>query len=74
FYLSSREYCVVCGDRASGYHYGVLACEGCKSFFRRSIKLKYEPCLRKGTCVIRKASRNRCQACSLLKCNREGMS
>ena len=22
--------CVVCGDKASGYHYNVLSCEGCK--------------------------------------------
>ncbi|KAI4895846.1 hypothetical protein NFI96_017001 [Prochilodus magdalenae] len=24
------ELCVVCGDRASGYHYNALTCEGCK--------------------------------------------
>jgi len=26
----SEELCLICGDRASGYHYNVLSCEGCK--------------------------------------------
>lgn len=26
------ELCVVCGDKASGYHYNALTCEGCKGF------------------------------------------
>lgn len=25
-----EELCRVCGDRASGYHYNALSCEGCK--------------------------------------------
>lgn len=27
------DLCSVCGDKASGYHYGVLSCEGCKVCF-----------------------------------------
>ncbi|XP_023063311.1 bile acid receptor isoform X5 [Piliocolobus tephrosceles] len=28
--IKGDELCVVCGDRASGYHYNALTCEGCK--------------------------------------------
>eukprot|EP00080_Pristionchus_pacificus_P006977 PDM66997.1 nhr-2 [Pristionchus pacificus] len=72
-----REDCVVCEDRASGYHYGVLSCEGCKGFFRRSISKNEEyVCQRqfKDSCIINKGSRNRCQACRLAKCMKMGMS
>ncbi|EDL96913.1 peroxisome proliferator activated receptor delta, isoform CRA_a [Rattus norvegicus] len=66
--------CRVCGDKASGFHYGVHACEGCKGFFRRTIrmKLKYEKCDR--ICKIQKKNRNKCQYCRFQKCLALGMS
>lgn len=31
------ELCVVCGDKASGYHYNALTCEGCKGQKQSSV-------------------------------------
>ncbi|NP_001297312.1 peroxisome proliferator-activated receptor alpha [Anas platyrhynchos] len=66
--------CRICGDKASGYHYGVHACEGCKGFFRRTIRLKliYDKCDR--NCKIQKKNRNKCQYCRFQKCLSVGMS
>uniref|UniRef100_A0A4W3KBA0 Nuclear receptor subfamily 2, group C, member 2 n=1 Tax=Callorhinchus milii TaxID=7868 RepID=A0A4W3KBA0_CALMI len=68
------EYCVVCGDKASGRHYGAVSCEGCKGFFKRSVRknLTYS-CRSSQDCVINKHHRNRCQFCRLRKCLEMGM-
>merc|ERR1719412_2245608 len=55
--------CKICGDKSSGVHYGVITCEGCKGFFRRS-----------QNCVVDRVNRNRCQFCRLQKCMALGMS
>ncbi|XP_013995329.1 nuclear receptor subfamily 2 group F member 6 isoform X2 [Salmo salar] len=66
--------CVVCGDKSSGKHYGVFTCEGCKSFFKRSIRrnLNYT-CRSNRECQIDQHHRNQCQYCRLEKCFRVGM-
>ncbi|CAF1015065.1 unnamed protein product [Adineta steineri] len=67
--------CVVCGDKSSGYHYGVSSCEGCKGFFRRSVQknMAYQ-CHKDQNCEINKMTRNRCQYCRFQKCFSVGMS
>ncbi|XP_054709498.1 orphan steroid hormone receptor 2-like isoform X2 [Uloborus diversus] len=69
-----NELCVVCGDKASGRHYGAVSCEGCKGFFKRSIRkqLGYA-CRGNRDCEVTKHHRNRCQYCRLQKCLAMGM-
>ncbi|XP_075238244.1 COUP transcription factor 2 isoform X2 [Lycorma delicatula] len=66
--------CVVCGDKSSGKHYGQFTCEGCKSFFKRSVRrnLTYS-CRGSRTCPIDQHHRNQCQYCRLKKCLKMGM-
>ncbi|XP_046327390.1 retinoic acid receptor RXR-alpha-B-like [Haliotis rufescens] len=66
--------CLVCGDRASGYHYSVFSCEGCKGFFKRTVQKSLTYCCKEGgSCEINKYTRNSCQACRFNKCLQMGM-
>ncbi|XP_062960277.1 nuclear receptor subfamily 1 group I member 3 isoform X7 [Cynocephalus volans] len=66
--------CVVCGDRATGYHFHALTCEGCKGFFRRTVgKSTSLTCPFAGSCEVSKAQRRHCPACRLQKCLDAGM-
>ncbi|MGH0141515.1 UNVERIFIED_CONTAM: hypothetical protein FKN15_074165 [Acipenser sinensis] len=55
-------------------HYGVYSCEGCKGFFKRTVRkdLTYT-CRDSKDCMIDKRQRNRCQYCRYQKCLAMGM-
>ena len=72
----AEDVCAVCGAQSTGYHYGCYACEGCKSFFKRTVQKnlsdKYK-CQGDGNCEITQETRAKCQACRLKKCLSVGM-
>uniref|UniRef100_A0A3P8WY73 Retinoic acid receptor RXR n=1 Tax=Cynoglossus semilaevis TaxID=244447 RepID=A0A3P8WY73_CYNSE len=72
--LSQKRLCSICGDRSSGKHYGVYSCEGCKGFFKRTVRkdLTYT-CRDNKDCMVDKRQRNRCQYCRYQKCLAMGM-
>ncbi|XP_035280845.1 retinoic acid receptor RXR-beta-A-like isoform X4 [Anguilla anguilla] len=72
--MSQKRLCGICGDRSSGKHYGVYSCEGCKGFFKRTVRkdLSYT-CRDNKDCLVDKRQRNRCQYCRYQKCLAMGM-
>ena len=68
------ELCPVCGDKVSGYHYGLLTCESCKGFFKRTVQnKKVYTCVADRNCHIDKSQRKRCPYCRFQKCLDVGM-
>lgn len=67
-------FCAICGDKATGKHYGALSCDGCKGFFRRTIRKRHSYICRFGEkCQVDKAKRNSCRKCRFDVCLRKGM-
>ncbi|KAM9780083.1 LOW QUALITY PROTEIN: nuclear receptor subfamily 5, group A, member 5, partial [Neosynchiropus ocellatus] len=69
-----EESCPVCGDKVSGYHYGLLTCESCKGFFKRSVQNnKHYTCAEQQSCPVHLSQRKRCPYCRFQKCLAVGM-
>lgn len=66
--------CPICGDKISGFHYGIFSCESCKGFFKRTVQnRKNYVCLRGAVCPVTVATRKKCPACRFEKCLQCGM-
>ncbi|GMT37076.1 hypothetical protein PFISCL1PPCAC_28373 [Pristionchus fissidentatus] len=69
-----EEICMICHDRATGRHYGAISCDGCKGFFRRSIrKAQVYTCRFGHSCDVTKNRRNACRSCRMDRCVAVGM-
>ncbi|KAL1023742.1 hypothetical protein UPYG_G00045450 [Umbra pygmaea] len=75
---STAKVCLVCGDEASGCHYGVVTCGSCKVFFKRAVEGRKSQhnylCAGRNDCIIDKIRRKNCPACRVRKCLQAGMN
>ncbi|GMR57405.1 hypothetical protein PMAYCL1PPCAC_27600 [Pristionchus mayeri] len=75
-----KEPCYVCGGDSSGHHYNVPSCNGCKSFFRRTLlEQRQFVCEFDGTCDVlpkksKEEKRRPCRACRFARCVKVGMN
>lgn len=67
--------CRICDDDATGFHYGVQSCEGCKVFYKRStLKNEKYHCYYGNTCELKRENRKKCKACRYRACVESGMA
>ncbi|KTG39971.1 hypothetical protein cypCar_00004750 [Cyprinus carpio] len=72
--VPSQRLCIICGDEASGCHYGVLTCGSCKVFFKRAVEGHHNYlCAGRNDCIVDKIRRKNCPSCRLRKCYQAGM-
>ncbi|KAL2077786.1 hypothetical protein ACEWY4_027290 [Coilia grayii] len=73
--LAAPRTCQICGDVASGCHYGALTCGSCKVFFKRAAEGKQNfLCASRNDCTIDKLRRKNCPSCRLKRCFESGMT
>jgi hypothetical protein len=72
--IQPGELCQVCNEQATGFNYGALTCNPCKSFFRRTVLENNltQKCDRGGACYGKFI--RRCIDCRLAKCELVGMN
>ncbi|KAI6170091.1 Nuclear receptor domain-containing protein [Aphelenchoides besseyi] len=72
---SSAGTCPVCGDSAWNRHFGVVSCNACAAFFRRTVALrKSYICVRGKNCdVTQDSARHLCKFCRFQNCILHGM-
>ncbi|CAI5451323.1 unnamed protein product [Caenorhabditis angaria] len=68
--------CLVCEEKSNGNHYGAQTCNGCKSFFLRSMgrKVIYSKCPFDRNCYSTVVSHYKCRECRFKKCLKVGMN
>ncbi|XP_018494999.1 hepatocyte nuclear factor 4-gamma-like [Galendromus occidentalis] len=70
--------CPICDDPAKKKHYGVVCCDGCKGFFRRSIRYQRDfKCPLSKNCNLKKSEaggKSLCRHCRLRRCLEVGMN